>query len=187
MEKNQPLCGKCGTRLDCAECGLSWAHGRAECSGFVPAPCSCQEPSGKEDCWACENRGRLCEKHAGAYQEVPTPSAPTPGEDWEAKYEDILHGTNPAIIWGTRRIEWKDILDQGVFSAKFNALYDLFLSLSSRESKAREEGRKEGAVEQWEKDRAAVDKCPQYLTVRKDSMCRGWINEELDKTNPKKL
>ena len=70
----------------------------------------------------------------------------------QAEWDEVLHGTNPAIIWGTRRIEWKDILDQGFFAAKFNAMFDL---LARRESAAAYAGAEsvvkavEGAYDAW--------------------------------------
>lgn len=86
-----------------------------------------------------EKGDEVCKENCYDLSEKKCHGHPSPQpEKWEEQYDQILHGTNPTIIWGTRRLEWKDILDQGVFAPKFNALYDL---LSQAKSQGAEEER----------------------------------------------
>lgn len=51
---------------------------------------------------------------------------------WQERWDGILHGTNPCVTFGTRRLEWSHILDMGMFAGKFNALYSLLESMAER-------------------------------------------------------
>ena len=80
----------------------------------------------------------------GGRQDVRLPEKPKE-ESWEKAYDDhFLGGTNPAVIWGMKRLEWKDVLEIGVFSGKFNLVYDLLAKQEERIASEKEKSRLEG-------------------------------------------
>lgn len=201
MEKNQPICEKChGSGFiriykDCLcldKRGTNHPH--------TDVPCSCQEPIGGMKTRKFQGTPEEYEKaresmNAWKRGEQPTPEkdeahgkccdngsfddgheclkqpAPTPGEVdskyWEADFA----------------LEFALEVEPGIYEGIKSFIHIL---LRSRESKAREEGRKEGAVEQWERDLSALSEA----CGTKDEGWGCWHVQAIkiiSQTNPKKL
>lgn len=46
-------------------------------------------------------------------------------DETQRQWDEILHLSNPGILFGTRMLDWKRIIDFGVFARKFNDLWSL--------------------------------------------------------------